>query len=102
MVNRDADFQNVIKWNNQWASIGIIGLSVCNQYALGVFLNISSIFDSICPDHIKRCLLKHGGDPEIVGWYYGYLKHRDLYFELHGEKVACSTGREVCAQQNSG
>ena len=27
MVNRDADFQNVIKWNNQWASIGIIGLS---------------------------------------------------------------------------
>ena len=37
MVNRDADFQNVIKWNNQWASIGIIGLSVRNQYALGVF-----------------------------------------------------------------
>ena len=31
------------------------------QYALGIFLDISSAFDSICPHHIRRSLLEHGG-----------------------------------------
>ena len=55
-----------------------------NQYALGVFLDISSAFDSIDPDHIKQALLDHGGNTDLVEWYYGYLKNRTLYFELHG------------------
>ena len=63
-----------------------------NQYALGIFLDISSAFDSICPEHIRNCLLKHGGEKDMVEWYYGYLKHRDLFFDLHGQKTVCSTG----------
>ena len=46
------------------------------QYALGVFLDISAAFDSICPEHVKRCLEDHGGDPDLIKWYYGYLKQR--------------------------
>ena len=53
-----------------------------NQYALGVFLDISSAFDTIKPDHIRKSLLKHGGDPDVVAWYYGYLTRRDLQFCL--------------------
>ena len=63
-----------------------------NEYAVGVFLDISSAFDSICPEHIKRSLLNHGGDRDLVEWYYRYLKHRDLQFSLHGTKFECSNG----------
>ena len=38
-----------------------------NQYALGIFLDISSAFDSISPEHVQRCLLDHGRDPDMVG-----------------------------------
>ena len=58
-----------------------------NQYALGVFLDIGSAFDSISPEHVRRCLLDHGGEKNLVEWYYDYLKHRDLHFELHGEST---------------
>ena len=44
-----------------------------NQYALGVFLDISSAFDTIRPSHIKRALEKHGGETDLVEWYYGCL-----------------------------
>ena len=44
-----------------------------NEYALGVFLDISSAFDSISPEHIKSSLLKHGGETDLVDWYYNYL-----------------------------
>ena len=49
------------------------------QYALGVFLDISSAFDSIRPSHIRQSLLDHGGDRDLVEWYYGYLIHCLLY-----------------------
>ena len=62
-----------------------------NQYALGVFLDISSAFDTIRPDHIKNSLIKHGGDPDLVSWYHGYLTRRDLHFELHGYKLKRTT-----------
>ena len=32
-----------------------------NQFALGVFLDISAAFDSIRPKHIKTLLYEHGG-----------------------------------------
>ena len=63
-----------------------------NQYALGVFLDISSAFDSIDPDHVKRCLIKHGGDEQMIEWYYQYLKHRDLIIRLHGTEKTVSNG----------
>ena len=62
-----------------------------NQYALGVFLDISSAFDPIRPTHIKKALLTHGGDPDLVEWYYGYLTRRDLQFELHGVHLKRTT-----------
>ena len=63
-----------------------------NEYALGIFLDISSAFDSISPEHIRDCLLKHGGDPDMVSWYYNYLIFRNLNFRLHGERTRRTTG----------
>ena len=63
-----------------------------NQHCVGVFLDISSAFDSIRPNHVKRALLDHGGDPEMVQWYYNYITHRDIEVDLHGEKKSFSTG----------
>ena len=28
----------------------------------------------------------------MVEWYYGYLKHRDMFFELHGVEKKMSNG----------
>ena len=62
------------------------------QHCLAVFLDISAAFDSIDIEHVRRALLKHGGDPNMVGWYHNYLSHRNLYAELHQEHASCSTG----------
>ena len=61
------------------------------QHCLGVFLDISSAFDSISVDHIKQSLLDHNGDPEVVEWYYSYLGRRYLEVELHGDTVCLTT-----------
>ena len=50
-----------------------------NEMVLGIFLDISAAFDSISPDHIRNQLIKHGGDPDLVEWYYNYLVHRDIH-----------------------
>ena len=63
-----------------------------NQYALGVFLDISSAFDSICPRHIKNSLYKHGGERDLVEWYFNYLTHRNLQINLQGASVQVSNG----------
>ena len=62
-----------------------------NSHCLGLFLDISSAFDSISIAHIKQSLLEHGGDPQMVEWYYSYLGRRLLEVELHGEKVNLTT-----------
>ena len=62
------------------------------EHCLGVFLDISAAFDSINIDHVRRALLKHGGEPNMVGWYHNYLSHRNLFSELHHEHASCSTG----------
>ena len=36
------------------------------QHCLGVFLDISSAFDSISIDHIRQTLLDHNGTPYMV------------------------------------
>ena len=59
------------------------------QHCLGMFLDISSAFDSISIDYIK--LLEHNGTPDMVKWYYSYLGRRYLEGELHGEKVHLTT-----------
>ena len=62
------------------------------QHCLGVFLDISSAFDSISIDHIRQTLLDHGGTPDMVEWYHSYLGNRYLEVELHGETVRLTTG----------
>ena len=62
-----------------------------NQHCLGVFLDISSAFDSISIHHIRRKLLEHNGTPDMVEWYYSYLGRRYLEVELHGEQVHLTT-----------
>ena len=46
-----------------------------NQHTVGVFLDIQAAFDTISPKKIKESLLKHGGDPIMVGWYDLSLIH---------------------------
>ena len=62
------------------------------QHCVGVFLDISSAFDSIKASHVRRALLDHGGDPDLVQWYYNYISHRDIEISLHGTEAAFSTG----------
>ena len=57
------------------------------SHCLGIFLDISSAFDSISIDHIKTSLLEHNGDPDLVEWYYSYLGRRHLEIELHGDTI---------------
>ena len=62
------------------------------QHCLAVFLDISAAFDSIDIEHVRRALLKHGGEKSMVNWYHNYLCHRNLYAELHQDQASCSTG----------
>ena len=62
-----------------------------DHHCLGVFLYISSAFDSISIDHIQDSLLFHNRDEELVVWYHSYLGGRHLEVELHGESVQLTT-----------
>lgn len=62
------------------------------QLCLGVFLDISSAFDSISIHHIRNTLLEHGGQPELVAWYFSYLEKRYIEVTLHGETAHLTTG----------
>ena len=61
------------------------------QHCLGVFLDISSAFDSISIDHIRQTMLEHNGTPKMVEWYYSYLGRRYLQVDLHGESAHLTT-----------
>ena len=56
-----------------------------------VFLDIQAAFDSIKPSKIKEALLQHGGDPLMVDWYYSYITHRNMYVDINGHQISCST-----------
>ena len=40
---------------------------------LGVFLDIQAAFDTIKPELIRSKLIEHGGDSDMVDWYYNYI-----------------------------
>ena len=61
------------------------------KFCIGVSLDIQAAFDSIKPHKIKAALLKHGGDKEMVNWYYNYLIHRNLYTNISGTDLSFST-----------
>ena len=59
------------------------------QHCIGVFLDISSAFDTIEPKFIMEQLSKNTKNTDLVHWYYNYLTHRDMSFELQGvEKLS--------------
>ena len=60
-------------------------------HCLGVFLDISSAFDSISIDHIRQSLLDHNGDQDLVTWYHSYLERRFIEITLHGESTTLTT-----------
>ena len=47
-------------------------------------MDISSAFDTIRPDHIKEEMLKRTESEDLVEWYYNYLVHRNMDFDLQG------------------
>ncbi|MEL6358425.1 MAG: reverse transcriptase domain-containing protein [Bacteroidota bacterium] len=61
---------------------------------LGVFLDISSAFNTITPKHVKETLYSHGGEKHLVRWYYHYMKSRRIHINLHGaeESYQIDTG----------
>ena len=61
-----------------------------NQHAIGVFLDIQAAFDTISPKKIKESLLKHGGDPIMVGWYDSYITHRNIIININGVIIELS------------
>ena len=64
------------------------------KYCLGVFLDITSAYDSMDIGHIRLSLYLHGGDEDLVEWYFQYLSHRVLHIPLHGasKTYVCSQG----------
>ena len=64
------------------------------NFCLGVFLDITSAYDSMNIDHIRHSLYRHGGEEDLVEWYYNYLSYRVLHVNLHGQSRSfiCSQG----------
>ena len=60
------------------------------SHCLAAFLDIRSAFDSITPQHIQRSLLDLGANPQVVGWYHGYLQHRNMTYH-HGHTSTSRT-----------
>ena len=57
------------------------------QKAVGIFLDISSAYNSVGIHHIRNSLCLHGGDDDLVEWYFHYLGHRVLDIRLHDGQV---------------
>ena len=49
------------------------------KYCLGVFLDITSAYDSMSIECIRDSLYRHGTEEDLVEWYYQYLSHRILH-----------------------
>ena len=61
-----------------------------NQLVIRVFLDIQAAFDTISPKKIKESLLKHGGNPIMVGWYDSYITHRNIFININDELLSLS------------
>ena len=59
-----------------------------DQETIAIFFDIAAALDTICPGLIKRKLLEHGGDTNMVNWYYKFITHRNLHVEINGTTVS--------------
>ena len=66
------------------------------QHCIGVFLDISSAFDTIKPDFIKNELIKRTKNQDLADWYYNYLFHRDMEFDIQGHKTTIVASSFLC------
>ena len=57
------------------------------KHCVGIFLDISSAYDSISITHVRDSLYRHGGDEDLVEWYFHYLSNRLISMTLHGESL---------------
>ena len=62
-------------------------------YCMGLFLDISSAYDSMDIEHIRNSLYLHGGQEDLVEWYYNYLARRTLQITLHGDTLSYVCGQ---------
>ena len=62
-------------------------------YCLGLFLDISSAYDSMDIEQIRNSLYLHGGQEDLVEWYYNYLSRRILRISLHGDTLSYVCGQ---------
>ena len=60
------------------------------KHCIGVFLDISSAFDTIRPEHIKEEMYTRTDNEDLIEWYYNYLMHRNMYFDLQGSMKTVS------------
>jgi hypothetical protein len=51
---------------------------------IGVFLDISSAFNSMQPHQITSSLMQHGTPDDIARWYENYITDRRINVTLHG------------------
>ena len=61
------------------------------QHCVAISLDIQAAFDSIDPKAIRDSLLKHGGQRDMIIWYFNYLTHRDLESTFHNETFKATT-----------
>lgn len=61
------------------------------KVCIGVFLVVSSAYDSISIEHIRNSLYLHGGETDLVEWYFHYLGNIILSIELHGAEMTLHT-----------
>ena len=81
--NTETSLSNVVNYLEKYIYNG--------QHVIGVFLDIQSAFDTIDPDKVKASLIQHGGEHNMVQWYYNYIKHRNLHINVKGHKKQLST-----------
>ena len=61
------------------------------QHVIGVFLDIQAAFDTIDPEKVRLSLVEHGGNKDMVNWYYNYIRHRNLHIQIKGCNKILST-----------
>ena len=63
------------------------------QHVVGIFLDISSAFDSIDPNFICSQLRSKGVDDKLTDWYINYIKERHLNYNISGHSGWIATGQ---------
>ena len=58
-----------------------------NQYALGIFLDISGAFDNLTTSAAVQGLADKNVDSKIIKWYKYYLENRSIVAEINGIQV---------------